>query len=205
MGSRTTSTARSVGRISPAEGTPSAAALEVALACGMLVAVAVWIGWLELAPALGFPEVSPPGMLNRMLGATPQAPLGWAVLLSSLVGLAVGYLAATAKGLLRPGLFSGALYGLALWFLTGAILMPLMSLVSRGQPVPGADSVTPMPQMTADSPPALMRETFMMLHLGPRAPIGALIGWLLYGMILGATSWKLLRRAGAGRGVASGG
>jgi len=82
-------------------------------------------------------------------------------------------------------------------------LMPLMGLLSSDDPLPSADALTPM--MTAESPPARMRETFMMLHLGPRAPIGALIGWLLYGVILEATSWKLLRRAGTGRGVASGG
>jgi hypothetical protein len=200
-----TSTARSAGPTGPAEETSSAAAIGVALACGTLGAVAAWIGWVDFAPALGFPDVSPPGMLNRTLGAAPDAPFGWAVLFGGLAGLAVGYLLAVAKRLSRPGLFSGAIYGLALWFLSGAILMPLMGLLSSDHQVPSADVPTPMPPMTAESPPTLMRETFMMLHLGPRAPIGALIGWLLYGVILGGTSWKLLRRAGAWRGVASGG
>lgn len=205
MASRKTSTARSAGRISPVDQAPSAAAIAVASVAGALGAVAVWIGWLSLVPALGFPEVSPPGVLNAALGADPHAPFGWALLIGGLVGLAVGYVVATVRGLLRPGLFSGALYGTALWFLTGALLMPLMGLLSPDRQVPGADAPTPMPQMTVESPPALMRETFMMLHLGPRAPVGALIGWLLYGVILGATSWKLLRRAAAGRGLASGG
>lgn len=191
--------ARSAGPIGPAEETPSASATGLTLASGTFGAVVVWIGWLEFAPALGFPEVSPAGMLNRTLGVAPDALLGWAVLFGGLAGLAVGYLLATAKRLSRPGFFSGAIYGIALWFLTGAILMPLMGLLSSEHQVPSADALTPMPQMTGQSPPALMRETFMMLHLGPRAPIGALIGWLLYGVVLGATSWGLLRRATAGR------
>jgi hypothetical protein len=43
-----------------------------------------------------------------------------------------------------------------------------------------------------------MRETFMMLHLGILAPIGALIAWLLFGGLLGATS-SIRRRVGARR------
>lgn len=197
MASRKTSTARSAGRISPVERVRSAAAIVVALAGGALGAVAIWIGWLSLVPALGFPEVSLPGMLNAAVGADLHAPLGWALLIGGLVGLAVGYVVAAARGLLRPGLFSGAIYGLALWFLTGAILMPLMSIVSPDQPVPSSDALAPVREMTAESPPALMRETFMMLHLGLLAPIGALIAWLLFGGVLGAASSKLLRRAKA--------
>lgn len=190
MASKMTSTARSAGPTDPAEKASSAVGLGAALTFGALGAVAVWIGWLELAPALGFPRVSPAGVVNGTLGMASDAPLGWAVLIGGLAGLAAGFVVATAGGLSRPGLLSGATYGLVLWLLTGAILMPLMGMWSPAASAPSADAVTAM-QGASEPHPALMRETFMMLHLGVRAPIGALIAWVLFGGALGATSLRL--------------
>jgi len=205
MASRRTSTARWAGPIGPADEPPSAVGVGGALAIGTLGAVLAWVGWVDLAPALGFPRISPPGMLNRTLGMASDGPLGWAVLLGSLAGLAAGYLLAAAKGLSRPGLLFGAIYGLVLWFVTGAILMPLMGLLSRDQSSANGAAMTAMRQDAAEPASALMRESFMMLHLGARAPIGALIAWVLFGGVLGAASSRLpnTRRLG-GRGAPRG-
>jgi hypothetical protein len=46
-----------------------------------------------------------------------------------------------------------------------------------------------MPGSAADS----ISATFMMLHLGPLAPAGALIAWLLFGAVLGATALRVER------------
>jgi len=202
MASKMTSTARSAGPTDPAEKASSAVGLGAALTFGALGAVAAWIGWLELAPTLGFPRLSPAGMLNRILGMASDAPLGWAVLIAGLAGLAAGFVLAAARGLSRPGLLSGATYGLVLWLLTGAILMPLMGMWSPAVSAPSSDALM---QGVSEPQPALMRETFMMLHLGVRAPIGALIAWQLFGGVLGAASSRLPDTRGLRRRAVSSG
>ena len=48
-----------------------------------MTAVAVSLGWLQLAPAFGLPVTAPAPMLDRMLGTTREAGLaGWAILLA---------------------------------------------------------------------------------------------------------------------------
>lgn len=155
---------------------------------GATIAVLTWLGWLTLAPTFGFPVVAPAAMLNAVLlpGAAPESRVGWGVLAAGLAGLAIVYAAASARGLFRPGMLSGALYGIALWFIAGAILMPLMG---RASPAGLAAPSAPMPGSPADT----MSATFMMLHLGPLAPAGALIAWLLFGAVLGATGSRVKR------------
>jgi hypothetical protein len=112
------------------------------------------------------------------------------VLAAGLAGLAIAYAVASARGLFRPRLLSGALYRIALWFIAGAILMPLMELASpAGRAAPSA----PMAGMLG-SPADSMSGTFMMLHLGPLAPAGALIAWLLFGAVLGRRPLRLRGR-----------
>jgi len=151
----------------------------------MSFAVALWIGWMSVAPAVGFPSVSPPDMINQTLGASPRSSLGWAILLGCLIALATAYLVAASSRRILPGLTSGAVFGLALWLITGAVLMPLMGLVSP-DPIGGA-------MMRLGPATSSVRESFMMLHLGFLAPIGALIAWLLFGGVLGSTSSILQR------------
>ncbi len=160
-------------------------------ALGGTIAVLTWTGWLAMAPTFGFPAVAPAAMLNAVLspGADPGSPVGWGVLAAGLAGLAIAYAAASARGLFRPSLLSGALYGVALWFIAGAILMPLMGLAS---PAEADIPSTPMSAMPG-SPAGTIGATFMMLHLGPLAPAGALVGWLLFGAILGATASRMKR------------
>ncbi len=146
---------------------------------------------MSLSPAVGFPSVSPPDMINQTIGANPHSPLGWAILLGGLVALAAVYLVAVSSGVLRPGPSSGALFGLVLWLVTGAVLMPLMGIVSADQPAADA------PMHMRGATPVVMRESFMMLHLGILAPVGALIAWLLFGIVLGAALSVLLREGKA--------
>lgn len=137
---------------------------------GATVAIAAWLGWLELSPFLGFPHTAAAGMFERVLAPMGgMGWLGWAALLLVEAALAALYLAALRSGWIPGGIHSGLLYGVALWIIAGAVVMPVMAM--------GA------PAMSGDS----MGTSFMMLHLGLLAPINALIGRLLYGALLGAT------------------
>lgn len=167
----------------------SAVTLLWGWALGGTIAGLTWTGWLTLAPTFGFPVVAPAAMLNAVLlpGSDPGSRAGWGVLAAGLAGLATAYAAASARGLFRPSLLSGALYGMTLWFIAGAVLMPLMGLASPAEvDIPS----TPLPGMPG-SPTSTMGATFMMLHLGPLAPAGALVAWLLFGAILGATASRV--------------
>jgi hypothetical protein len=135
-------------------------------------AVLAGLGWLQLAPAFGFPVTAPAAMLDRMLGAHREAGLaGWILLL-----LGVGIFAAAYLLLVEPrtkGVVAPIAYALGAWLVSGAVLMPAIALI-QGAP-PAGD--------TANDP---MRASFFMLNLGPGAAIEALIAWLLFGAVLAA-------------------
>ena len=133
-----------------------------------LTAIAVSLGWLQLAPSFGFPVTAPAAMLDRMLGAHREAGLGgWALLLIGELALTAGYF------LLVEGRAQGAVvpfaYAIGAWLVTGAVLMPLIGLIQGAQ---------------LAFEPAAMHATFFMLNLGPGAAAEALIGWLLFGAVL---------------------
>jgi quercetin dioxygenase-like cupin family protein len=133
-----------------------------------LAAIAVSLGWLQLAPAFGFPVTAPAAMLDRMLGPHREAGLaGWALLLVGELALTAGYF------LIVEGRTHGAAapfaYAVGAWLLTGAVLMPLIGLMQGTPPV---------------SDPLAMHANFFMLNLGPGAAAEALIGWLLFGAVL---------------------
>lgn len=135
-------------------------------------AVVCGLGWLQLAPAFGFPVTAPAAMLDRMLGAHREAGLvGWILLLLGMGIFAGAYLLVVeprTKGVVAPIVF-----GLGGWLLSGAVLMPVIALI-QGAP-PAGD--------TADDP---MRASFFMLNLGPGAAVEALVAWLLFGAVLAA-------------------
>ena len=55
-------------------------------------AIVAALGWLQLAPAFGFPVTAPAAMLDRMLGAHREAgPAGWALLIAGEAVLAAAY------------------------------------------------------------------------------------------------------------------
>ncbi len=142
----------------------------------MLAGSAAWLGWLTVCPALGFPSLATAAMLNLVLvpREDPGFWLGWALLVIGLAFVALVYLALAARGRLRPSIASGAVYGALCWLVAGALVMPLLGQV--GSPVAAGSAADPM------------RGSFMMLDLGLGAPIAALIAWLVFGAVLGATA-----------------
>jgi|GEM_PF-2411062 len=135
-------------------------------------AVVASLGWLQLAPAFGFPVTAPAAMLDRMLGAHREAgPAGWALLLLGEAILAAAYLLIVEPR--TAGVVAPFAYALGAWLLSGAVLMPVVGLI-QGAP-PAGDA--------ANDP---MRATFFMLNLGPLAAVEALVAWLLFGAVLAA-------------------
>lgn len=135
-------------------------------------AIAANLGWLQLAPAFGYPVTAPAGMLDRMFGASREAgPAGWALLLlGQAVFAALMFLVVQRRT--RVALASLA-FAVGAWFISGAVLMPLIGLI-QGAPAPGALPTDPM------------RANFFMLNLGFGAAAEALVGWLLFGAVIAA-------------------
>jgi hypothetical protein len=133
-------------------------------------AVVISLGWLQLAPAFGFPVTAPAAMLDRTLGAHREAgPAGWALLLMGEAVLVAAYFLVVeprTRGMVAP--FA---YALGAWLLAGAVLMPVIGLI---QGVPPAND------------PTSMHATPFMLNLGPLAAVESLVAWLLFGAILAA-------------------
>jgi hypothetical protein len=79
--------------------------------------VVAWLGWFQIAPALGFPTIGPAAMLNRVFvpKSDPGVWVGWVLLVVGLVAVAALYSLAAAGGWFRPGPVSGLLFGLAAW------------------------------------------------------------------------------------------
>lgn len=133
-----------------------------------LTAIAVSLGWLQLAPAFGFPVTAPAAMFDRLLGAHREAGLaGCALLLIGELALAAGYFLIVEDR--THGAVAPFAYAIGAWLATGAVVMPLIGVV-QGTPPP--------------SDPLAMHANFFMLSLGPGATAEALIGWLLFGAVL---------------------
>lgn len=145
-------------------------------------AVATSLGWLQLAPAFGFPVTAPAAMLDRMLGAHREAgAVGWALLLAGEAILVAAYflvVEARTRGAVAP-----IAYALGAWLLAGVVLMPIIGLIQGAPPVGDA---------TNDP----MRATFFMLNLGPLAAVESLVAWLLFGAVLAAGRNLEVRRRG---------
>jgi hypothetical protein len=135
-------------------------------------AIVAWLAWLALAPAFGLPETAPAGMFDRLLSSTADASWrGWSILLTFETVVVALYALAIRRRLLSPGLVPAIGFAVGVWLATGVLVMPLMGAVS-GPAAPGD----------------AMRASFMMLHLGPLAALSALIGRLLYGVVLGSSA-----------------
>jgi quercetin dioxygenase-like cupin family protein len=172
---------------------------EVVQLLGTVAAVVAWLGWFQIAPALGFPTIGPAAMLNRVFvpESEPGVWLGWVVLVLGLVALAALYSLATSRGWFRPGPVSGLLFGLAAWAIGGIVVMVVIGHISPPTPAPPAPPGPPLP-----ATPDPMHATFMMLHLGALAPVEALIAWLLFGSVVGTTSVPTEREEAPARGRA---
>jgi hypothetical protein len=135
-------------------------------------AIAENLGWLQLAPAFGFPVTAPAGMLDRMLGATREAgPAGWALLLLGQTAFAALAFVVIERRTRRS--LAALAFAVGAWFISGAVLMPLIGLIQGAAP--------------AGTAPA-MQANFFMVNLGPGAAAEALVGWLLFGAVIAAGS-----------------
>jgi quercetin dioxygenase-like cupin family protein len=168
--------------------------VEVVQLLGMAGASVAWLGWFQIAPALGFPTIGPAAMLNRVFvpKSDPGVWVGWLVLVLVLVAVAALYSLAAARGWIRPGPVSGLLFGLAGWAISGMVVMVVLGHISPPTPAPPAPPGPPLP-----TTPDPMHATFMMLHLGALAPVEALVAWLLFGAGVGAASFPTVREGEA--------
>jgi hypothetical protein len=155
---------------------------------GALAAVLTWLGWLTISPALGFPILGPAGMVNRALyfrnipeaGHNPNFWIGWVIVVAGLVvSVAVFFFVFERAHIVGTGIRAGVIYGVALWLVAGLVLMPLLAL---NEPGPYVSAAGP-----GLEPLERMYPTVMMYSSGLLAPMAALIAWLLFGAILGAT------------------
>ena len=137
-----------------------------------VASVAAMLGWLQLAPAFGFPVTAPAGMLDRVFGATREAgPVGWVLLLLGDAVFVAFYFLLVERRVRGP--VAPMAFALGAWLVSGAVVMPLVGLL-QGSPPAGADPTDPM------------RANFFMLNLGFGAAVEALVGWLLFGAVLSA-------------------
>jgi uncharacterized membrane protein YagU involved in acid resistance len=142
---------------------------------GAAAAVLTWLAWLTICPALGFPTLGTAAMVNRALFGVinPNFWVGWVILVSALIVAIAVFIILERVHLLRAHIRSGVIYGAALWLFAGVVIMPILGFVEKPSPIP--PSADPM------------QATVMMHSLGPLASMAALIAWVLFGAILGAT------------------
>jgi hypothetical protein len=150
---------------------------------GVIAAIVGWLGWFQVAPALGFPTIGPAAMVNRVFvfHSNPGAWIGWTLLVMGLAIVVALYEVLEARGLIPGGAVFGLLFGVVAWAVAGLVVMPIIGHISGPAP-----TAPPPPGIPTSPDP--MHATFMMLHLGVRAPFAALIAWLLFGAALGAAS-----------------
>jgi hypothetical protein len=150
-----------------------------------------WLGWFSLAPALGLPALATAAMVNRDVASdeNPDFWLGWLILLVGLGAAVAVYLLVTSR-FLKPRAGLGVLYGLVLWLVAGAVVMPLLAWGAPASPPP-----PPLPPGTPPPPqaPDPMHASFMMLDFSDWAPVCAAVAWVLFGAILGAISVWMTR------------
>jgi quercetin dioxygenase-like cupin family protein len=150
---------------------------------GAIAAIVAWLGWFQVAPALGFPTIGPAAMVNRVFvfHSNPGAWIGWTLLVMGLAIVVALYEVLEVRGMIPRGAVFGLLFGVTAWAVAGLVVMPIIGHISGPAPAPAAPPGIP----TSPDP---MHATFMMLHLGALAPVEALLAWLLFGAALGAAS-----------------
>lgn len=106
-------------------------------------------------------------MIGEMVGK-PSAVVGFAVHLmnSAVIGAVFGFLFGSSITVARIGLIKGAIYGMVWWFIGPLTLMPLMMGKGTNWSMEAAGQMLP-----------------------------SLMGHLIYGMILGAAFWRLMKKS----------
>ena len=134
------------------------------------VATAVMTALMYAAPMMGMPKMDIATMLGAMFLASPASAFWLGIMIHFMMGTLL--FPAIYRFTLQPGSGSGTgrgvLLGVILWAAANLMVMPMMGAIhpmvkSGMMPAPG----------------------FLMLNLGLMAPIGSLIGHLLYGALLG--------------------
>ncbi len=138
-----------------------------------LVATAAMTALMYMAPMLGMPRMDIATMLGTMFLASSGAAFWLGLMIHLMMGVIL--FPVIYRWVLQPGdrsgTGSGALFGLILWAAANFMVMPMMGVIhpavkSGMMPAPG----------------------FLMLHLGVMAPVGSLMGHLVYGVLLGKLS-----------------
>jgi hypothetical protein len=130
-------------------------------------------------------------MVNRVIfgGIDPSFWVGWVIMIAALVvAIAVFFILERAH-LVRASIRTGVIYGAALWLFAGVVIMPLIGVIEKPFLIPAS--------FPGFQPPDIMQGTVMMYSLGPLASVAALIAWVLFGAILGATGSAHQRRNAA--------
>lgn len=122
-------------------------------------------------PVMGFPRMDIATMLGTMFVADMNTAFWLGMGIHFMMGSVILALIYAAIYRFLPGepWLRGAIWGFVLWIMAQAVVMPMMGvihpMIASGQmPTPG----------------------FFSLNMGIMAPIGSLIGHLVYGAILGA-------------------
>ncbi|MBI3967760.1 MAG: hypothetical protein HY329_19140 [Chloroflexi bacterium] len=126
---------------------------------------------LYVGPSVGFPPMDLATMLGTLFVRDTNTAFWLGLALHFTMGSVVlaWLYAALYRYLPGPPWVRGTVWGIGLWLLSQAVVMPLLGSVH--------------PQITAGQMPA---PGFFTLNLGVLAPIGSLIGHLVYGATLGA-------------------
>ena len=135
-----------------------------------IVATAAMTALMYAAPLMGMPKMDIATMLGTMFVANPGPAFWFGMMIHLMMGTVM--FPAIYRFVLQPGSGSGTgrgvSFGLLLWAAANLIVMPMMGAIhpmvkSGRMPAPG----------------------FLMLNLGVMAPMGSLIGHLIYGGLLG--------------------
>jgi uncharacterized membrane protein YagU involved in acid resistance len=138
-----------------------------------LAATAAMTALMYMAPLMGVPKMDIATMLGTMFTADPSLAFFIGLAMHFLLGsvlLAIPYFYLIEYKFRDARWVGGAIWGLLLWGMANFVVMPMMGFVH--------------PLVRAGAMPA---PGFLMLQLGILAPIGSLMGHLLYGVILANT------------------
>lgn len=135
-----------------------------------LVATAVMTAMMYAGPMMGMPKMDVATMLGTMFTHNMKTAF-WVGMMAHLMMGIVLFPFVYAK-LLQPssgnGAVRGIMMGVILFLLTNLVVMPMMGMIH------------PMVKSGMMPAPGLL-----MLHMGTMAPLGSLLGHLVYGALLG--------------------
>ena len=139
---------------------------------GGLLGTVAFTALIYMAPLMGFPPMDLVTMLGTMFVSDPSAAFLPGLAVHVMIGLilSLGYAFFFARLLPGRPWLRGALYGVIPWVVAMVVVMPMMGLVH------------PLVRAGAMPDPG-----FFLMGMGTiMAPVGSLIGHLVYGAALGA-------------------